>query len=244
MTPLDQFKIFAGKEYQNEDGESHRVKVEPGFTEDEIEDLAQIFPEMRIPDDIMELMKYASGFKFDFFEPFSFNTIGWFGLENIFPAQVQLTGDGLGNFWIIDIKQNGDWGEVFFACHDPAVMVKQADNLTEFLQQLQEYGEKHEHSVFHRIYEEERFNAWEQPDAGLIDLEVARNSNDPALKQFSLILPEGCKIADLRKESNGSGFYWGIRGFDLDNVIRNNDELLWAFVPTEKKSFWSRLFGR
>lgn len=244
MTPLEQFKIFAGKEYIGEDGEPHRVKVEPGMTENDIEDLAQTFPAMRIPDDIIELMKYTSGFKFDFFEPFSFNTIEWFGLENIFPASVQVVGDGSGNCWIIDIKQNGDWGEVFFVCHDPAVIVKQADNLTELLQQMQELGEKGERSVFHRIYEDDRYKVWEEPGGGLIGVEDAKKSGDTVLRAIALELPEDTKIADLRNKINGTGFYWGMKGYDFEHSIRCGDELIWAFKRKDNKSIWSRLFGR
>src|SRR5689334_8432785 len=45
--------------------------------------------------------------------------------------------DGFGNFWVVDVDpETGVWGAVFFACHDPSVIVVQAPDLATFLQQL------------------------------------------------------------------------------------------------------------
>jgi len=35
----------------------------------------------------------------------TFDGVGQFGIENIFPHAVQLAGDGFGNFWILDVDK-------------------------------------------------------------------------------------------------------------------------------------------
>lgn len=65
-------------------------------------------PHGQLPNDIRELLKFTSGFEFSGLEEITFNSIGQFGLEEIFPNPVQLAEDGFGNFWILDIDQNGN----------------------------------------------------------------------------------------------------------------------------------------
>jgi cell wall assembly regulator SMI1 len=133
MTVTEQLKSILTEQYVSEDGDEYKVELLPGLTEQDIDNLAKGVPSGQIPNDIRELLKFASGFEFSGLEEITFNGIGQFGFEEIFPNSVQLAGDGFGNFWILDIDQSGNWGQVFFVCHDPAVVVKHSENFLPLL---------------------------------------------------------------------------------------------------------------
>ena len=96
---------------------------------------------------------YTEAF-FGLLEEVTFDGIGQFGFEEFFPNQVQLAGDGFGNFWILDINKNGNWGNVFYVCHSPAVIIKHSDNLTQFIEHVNEFGKNGKKSNLDIIHEE------------------------------------------------------------------------------------------
>ncbi len=70
---------------------------------------------------------------------------------------------------------------------------------------------------------------WDRPDGSFITLEQAKAANDTVLKNFAAQLPDNYVIADLRHSPDRAGFAWGKFGPHIENAIRHNDELLWAF---------------
>ena len=109
MTVTEKLKSLLTEQYVSEDGDEYKVELLPGLTDQEIDNLAKGVPSGQIPNDIRELLKFASGFEFSGLEEITFNGVGQFGFEEIFPNSVQLAGDGFGNFWILDIDKNGHW---------------------------------------------------------------------------------------------------------------------------------------
>ena len=244
MTVTEQLKSILTEQYVSEDGDEYKVELLPGLTDQEIDNLAKGVPSGQIPNDIRELLKFASGFEFSGLEEITFNGIGQFGFEEIFPNSVQLAGDGFGNFWILDIDQNGNWGNVFFVCHDPAVVVKHSENLSEFIQHVDDFGKNGKTSNLDIIHEKSVMEIW-QDDYNFIELDNARQSNDTTLKEFALSLRDNFVIADLRNKPNKSGFAWGKFGPKIENAVRHKSELLWAIEkPVKKGGFLSKLFGR
>lgn len=251
MTPIEILKSILKEKYISEDENEFRVELLPGLTEVEINELAQNLPNEQIPNDIEELLKFASGFEFFGLEEITFDGVGNFGFEEFFPHSVQLAGDGYGNFWILDIDKNGNWGNVFYVCHDPAVIVKHSDNLTQFIEHVNEFGKKGEKSNLDIIHEKVVVEIWSK-DNGFIELETARQSSDTTLKNFALSLPDNFVVADLRNKQNQNGFAWGKFGPNIDNVIRHETELIWGIekqIKKEpeklvKKGFFAKLFGR
>ncbi|TDX02328.1 SMI1/KNR4 family protein [Dinghuibacter silviterrae] len=231
MTPLEQLKALLNERYVTEDENEYQVVLSEGLTDEQIDRLAAQLPQSRIPPDIRELLQFAAGFEFDPVEQVTFDGVGQFGLENIFPHSVQLAGDGYGNFWILDVDKEGEWGNVFFVGHDPAVVVKQSENLTEFIQHLDEFGKKGPASNLDRVHEEICPRIFHKED-GFIDVVPARASGDPVLKAFATGLPDHFVIADLRGKPNHSGFAWGKYGPHIEHAVRHEHELLWGF---EKK---------
>jgi len=244
MTVTEQLKSILTEQYVSEDGDEYKVELLPGLTDQEIDNLAKGVPSGQIPNDIRELLKFASGFEFSGLEEVTFNGIAQFGFEEIFPNSVQLAGDGFGNFWILDIDQNGNWGHVFFVCHDPAVVVKHSENLSEFIQHVDDFGKNGKTSNLDIIHEKSVMEIW-QDDYNFIELDNARQSNDTTLKEFALSLGDNFVIADLRNRTNKSGFAWGKFGPKIENAVRHKSELLWAIEkPVKKGGFLSKLFGR
>jgi len=142
MTPLEKLKTIAGKEYESEDGDSYEIELLEGMNDEEIASFKQQLPNQYMPPEIEELLKYTKGFEFDPLEEVRFDTFGYFGFEELFPYSIQLAGDGFGNFWVLDIDSGGQWNSVYYVCHDPAVVVKHSENLTDFIGHVDEFENK------------------------------------------------------------------------------------------------------
>ncbi len=235
MTPIAQLESMMKEQYVTEDGDKYKVELLPGLSNDEINKLATQLPSGQIPDDIRELLKFASGFEFPGLDEVTFDGIDQFGMENIFPHSIQLAGDGFGNFWILDIDTKGHWGNVFFVCHDPAVIVKHSENLTEFIKHVGEFGKSGAGSNLDIIHEKSVIDIWEENTGGFIDKTEAMHSTDTVLKNFAQQLPDSFVIADLRNKPIRTGFAWGRFGPGIENAVRHSDELLWGFEKKARK---------
>jgi len=271
MSPLQQLQSMVDETYVTEDGEEYKIELKPGLSDQEIDELAGSFAD-KVPADIRELLRFAKGFEFHILDEITF--YGGTGLEEFFPDAIEIARDGAGNGWIVDIDKEGHWNKVFFICHDPAVVVLNSMDLTEFLQQLQAYGKKPTGSHLNTIQEQTIFDIW-QKTPGFIDIETARASSDETLRGFAAGLPDHYVVADLRDKPVGAGFAWGKFGPNIGNAVRHSTELIWGIegkgkasgpgkaaladktsphktdkaTPTDtdeqkKKSFFSKLFGR
>lgn len=243
MTPIEKLKSILTEQYISEDGEEYKVVLKEGLTDLQINKLVNGLPTGQVPIEIRELLKFASGFDFFGLEEITFDGIGQFGFEEFFPNSVQLAGDGFGNFWILDINKNGKWENVFYVCHDPAVIVKHSDDLTQFIEHVNDFGKNGNKSNLDIIQNKVVMDIWNK-DNEFIELEKARQSNDMTLKNFALSLPENFVIADLRNKRIQSGFAWGKFGPNIDKAKRHETELIWGIEKTNKKGLFSKLFGR
>ncbi len=243
MTPTEQLKAILTEKYTSEDGDEYQVELKPGLTDQQIDDLEKGFPTGQIPNEIRELLKFTSGFEFYGLEEVNFVGVGQFGFEEFFPTSVQLAGDGFGNFWVLDINKNGQWGNVFYVCHDPAVIVKHSDNLAEFIKHVDEFGKKGKESNLDVIHEVTVMDIW-TINNGFMDKSTALASTDEKLKLFASSLPDNFVISDLRDKPIKSGFAWGKFGPNIDKAKRHDSELLWGVEKVEKKGLLSRLFGK
>lgn len=243
MTPIQQLKFILNENYVSEDGDEYKVEIKNGLTDQEIDQIAERLPTGIIPGDIRELLRFAKGFEFYGMEEISFDGVGQFGFENFFPYSVQLAGDGFGNFWILDIDEKGDWGNVFYVCHDPAVVVKHSNNLSEFIEHVHEFGKKGSDSNLDIIHEKTIMDIWDD-DKGFIESSDTSNSTDPILKNFISQLPDNFVVADLRDKPIKSGFAWGKFGPNVEKAIRHKTELMWGLEKPAEKSILSKLFGR
>lgn len=242
MTVTEYLRSILSETYISEDGDEYKIELLPGLNDNEIDNLARKLPTGEVPNDVRDLLKFTKGFSFYGIDEITFNGVGQFGFDNIFPYSVQLGHDGFGNFWILDVDSKGNWGHIFYVCHDPAVVVKHSDNLLQFIEHIHEYGKDIENSNLNIIHEKTVFDIWRY-DNGFIELNDARNSNDTVLKNFALSLADSYVVSDLRNKPNKSGFAWGKFGPNLHKAVKCNDQLIWGIERAEKKGFLSKLFG-
>jgi hypothetical protein len=243
MTAIEQLRSMLPEIYISEDEEEYKVELKAGLSDEQIDSLALRLPGNQIPGDTRELLRFSSGFNFYSPEEVTFDGVGKFGFENYFPNTVQLAGDGFGNLWIIDVDNKGNWGYIYYVCHDPAVVVKHSENLTQFLQHINEFGKIGDKSNLDIIHESVVMDVWKKNN-GFLELHNARQSDDTILRTFALSLPDNFVIADLRNKPNQTGFAWGKLGSDIGKVVRYESEPLWAIEKPSKKGLFSKLFRK
>jgi len=244
MSPLQALKELLNDRLSDPNGKAIQVTGLKGLTMQEIDDLKKLLPGKGMPDEIVELLRFSSGFKFDFFDEVSFINADTFNLEAFFPNVVELAGDGAGNFWLLDIDYEGNWGPVYYACHDPAVIMKQAENLTDFIRQVHDWAKQGDDARFFDLCEHAIFKINKLRGGGFISTEVAKASNDAVLREFAATLPPEYLVADLRNKPVGSGFAWGKYYSVQDRDIRCKELPLWGLKPKQPRGLWARLFGR
>jgi len=237
MTPKQQLESILSNQYESEDGDLYKVELLDRMTDSAIENLKSQLPDNNLPNEIEELLRFSKGFSFYGLEEVRFDAFGHFGFEELFPKSIQLAGDGFGNFWILDIDSKGNWNSVYYVCHDPAVVVKHSENLTEFLRHVDEFGQKGNQSNLDIIHEKTVLDIWSEK-VGIME----KNEKDYDFENGQVALPEMFLVADLTNQPIKTGFPWGKSGPNT-KIIRPGDEPIWIVEKRMKQGFLSRLFS-
>lgn len=138
-----------------------------------------------------------------------------------------------GNFWVLDVKEDGTWAHVFYISHDPPVFIIHYNSFESFLEAAVE-GE--------RVIKEASSLISHDHMRGVSVME-ARTSPDTMLAQFAGSLSDNFRIFDLRDVHIPQGFEWGLAGA-LTQCKRCGLELIFAAQePKPKKGLLSRLLG-
>lgn len=237
MTPKEQLESILSNQYESDDGDLYKVELLDGMTDIEIDNLKSQLPNNTLTDEIEELLRFSKGFEFYGLEEVRFDAFGLFGFEDMFPSSIQLAGDGFGNFWILDIDSKGNWNSVYYVCHDPAVVVKHSENLTEFIKHVDEFGRKGNRSNLDVIHEKTVMEIWDEK-IGIME----KNEMEYDFENGQVQLPEMYFVADLTDKGIKTGFPWGKSGPNT-KIIRLTDEPIWIVEKRVKQGFLSRLFG-
>lgn len=237
MTPKQQLESILSNQYESEDGDLYKIELLDGMTDSEIENLKNQLPDNNLPNEIEELLRFSKGFEFYGLEEVRFDAFAHFGFEEMFPKSIQLAGDGFGNFWILDIDSKGKWNSVYYVCHDPSVVVKHSENLTEFIRHVDEFGLKRNQSTLDIIHEETVMEIWSEK-VGIME----KNEKDYDFENGQFELPEMYLVADLSNQPIKTGFPWGKAGPNT-KIIRPTDEPIWIVEKRVKQGFLSKLFG-
>ena len=237
MNPKQKLESILSNKYESEDGDLYNVELLDGMTNEEITEYKKQLPNNFLPTEIEELLKFSKGFEFFGLEEVRFDSFGHFGFEEMFPNSIQLAGDGFGNFWILDIDTNGNWNSVYYVCHDPAVIVKHSEDLTQFIEQIDEYGKKGNESTLDIIHEQTVMEIWTEK-VGIME----KNEKEYDFQNKKIEFPEMFLIADLINEPIKTGFPWGKSGANT-KIIRPTDKPIWIVEKKVKQGFLSRLFG-
>lgn len=188
-----------------------------------------------IPGEVRDLLEQASGLRAPFGNVDFTGRSNTFNFREIFPYGIPVAQRD-GDFWIVDIAQDGRWQSVFFVSHDPAVAVIQFPLFSDFIRSVMA---KNTVSV-----DAENFasKVWSDGSSGQ-RVGDARVSPDPFISSFASELPDNFEIYDLRSNQIGSGFAWGRNGPKTD-CRRADSQMLFAVekvVP--KKGFLQKLLG-
>ena len=156
----------------------------------------------------------------------------------MFPHPLEIAGDGYGNFWVVDLLPGAhDRAAVFFACHDPPVLLFQSASIAEFLHEaFRMPGE----SLVDDVHDDRPFDVWRKDPFG-VDRAAATGAGGE-LAAFAESLDGEFRFYDLRDPRPGMGFPWG-RGRGEPNVVRHGTERIWAVEQREKRGLLGRLRG-
>jgi hypothetical protein len=238
----DTLKELAGRRLIDTDGEVTHLKLLPPATDAQIRELEARLPGP-LPDEMRAALQVTTGWQEGPLESFSLLDLAGFGLEEAFPNAYSIAHDGYGNYWILDVLPDAtDWGPVFFACHDPAVIAYQSPSIEAFVRDVVALPPDDPRSPIDQVHEQVVHRLWSD-HAALIPQPAAVISADTTLREFAQSLTPDAVIADLRDPRPGSGFAWGMFG-PRTMVQRFGTERLWALTrPPKQPGFFSRLFG-
>jgi hypothetical protein len=242
MSIISLLQEFDGREIGEDDHAEPIIgKLLPGLNQAEFKQLESIIP-CRIPAHIFDLLSMTRGVEpaLDLMDFSGLSLQSYAPLKDIFPTALVVAGDGLGNFWLVDLNEKSrDWGPVFFVCQKPAVVVWQAKTFEEFLSQIIAFASFEDGSAINLVYDNFAHRvAAENPN--LISAEQAYHPGDPDFGLFVQSLKKGYQFIDLRNAKVGDGFSWKRWG-DKTELLRNGNLRLFAYrkVP----NFFQKLIG-
>jgi hypothetical protein len=129
---------------------------------------------------------------------------------------------------------------VFFACHDPPVILYQSPSIGDFLDEAFRMLVPPRASAVDDVHEDRLFNVW-RDNPGTLDHSAAL-AGDERLRAFAMELDDRFTFVDLRSSPVGMGFSWGRHGPRTD-VRRFGHEPLFAYAPPEKRPGIFRRFS-
>jgi hypothetical protein len=166
-----------------------------------------------------------------------------FAQEEVFPSGLPIAADGSGNFWVLDITpETTQVAPVFFACHDPPVVLYQSADIASFLAQVFRMISPPHKSLVNDVHDDTLFHVW-RTNPGVTAQPTACTSADPALRSFASGLPERFQIVDLRGVDPGMGFSWGRYG-PRTEVRRHGYERIFGYARPPSSGFLGKLFRR
>jgi cell wall assembly regulator SMI1 len=235
MTPLE--IIRRAGTLIDEDGRIVTLELLPGLSHTELQEFSEQLP-CRIPPEVMELLSACRGFcgtvdQVDF--------TGWglmFEFEPAFPYGLPIAADVYGNFWVVDLHpDSARWGPIYFACHDPPVILYQAGSLEQFLGELFRMFKPPHRSLLDDVRGDRLAHVW-RTNPGVLCHEQCLRSEDRILSAFARELDESFQIIDLRRARPGDGFSWGRYG-PQTHIERFGRHAVFAYQ--KPKSIVSRL---
>jgi hypothetical protein len=167
-----------------------------------------------------------------------------FEMEDVFPHGLPIVGDHEGNFWVVDCTAAPeDEAAIFYACHDPPVILWQCRGMATLLRELRRKFASPEASSLDEIHDERVHRVW-RTDPATLSRSAALAAPDDALRAFAKSLTDEWSIIDLRAATTGAGFSWGRCEYQT-GLRRHGEERLFACAaPPRRTGLLSRLFGR
>ncbi|WP_339788967.1 SMI1/KNR4 family protein [uncultured Imperialibacter sp.] len=241
MTNVDIIKKLKKSTFTDEDGEKYKLGFELALTDDEILHLSKRFPSGKIAVELEEILKETKGWSGYGLETAYFDSIDEFGFTELIPHSVTLGHDGFGNYWVLEVKDDGDLGSIYFACHDPAVLVLYCKTLNEYFESLVEFFESPDHNYLNEVHEKVVMDIW-KTTPNTDEIADFRKKNSDLSSFLAEFTDDDWVVADLRRAKKADGFAWGKFG-PSQFTKKHPTESVWV-IRKKKKGFLSKLFGR
>jgi hypothetical protein len=233
MDPLEAIRRAQAARLVGEDGEEVELEVARGLSPAEIDRLAD---ELGVPlsRELRALLEHTAGIDGGPLQTIDFTGRSLsFGDPDAFPTGLPIAGDGFGNFWILDLTSDDvETAPMFFACHDPPVILYQSPDIGDFLHEAFRMLVPPHASAVDDVHEDRLFNVW-RGNPGTLERSAAL-AGDERLSAFAAELDDRFTFVDLRSPPVGMGFSWGRYG-PRTEVRRNGHERLFAYAPPEKR---------
>ncbi|THJ12982.1 MAG: hypothetical protein CAF43_001690 [Nitrospira sp. CG24C] len=209
------------------------IQLKPKLSEEEMREFQGSLPGP-IPTDIEELLRYSSGFKINSIEVDFTGRSYRFEFKELVPYGVPVAKTEEGNFWVVDVGENGIWSSLFHISFDPPILLVQYSTLEGFV----------EAALSGQLAATREFLRTKGAYSAGILADQARNSPDSVIAQFAQSLPSNSRIFDLRGDTVPQGFEWGSAG-PRSMCKRFGCELIFATEePTARKGLLSRLLAK
>jgi cell wall assembly regulator SMI1 len=239
----DALRRLADLRLKDEEGHEQILKLQPPATEEEIRALAGRLP-CPIPDDIRNALRVSKGLVNGPLESFSLVDLEGFGFEELLPHAYSIAHDGCGNYWVLDLlPTTTNWGPIYYACHDPAVLAYQSATIEAFLGDVIAMWRAGPRSPIDVVHEDVVHRIWRENPDTLTPADLER-STDTTLRAFAADLSSAAIVVDLRHAALGEGFSWG--RFGPKTIVRRaGEERVWALMPPKRRpGLLARLFQK
>ncbi len=241
MTNLEIIQELRESTFIDEDGQEFKLEFQKGLTKEEIEDYKSQFPNKTIDPELIEILRVTSGWEGYGPSPIIFDNATCYGYSELTPNATALAHDGFGNYWVLDLDDNGNLGKVFFSCHDPAVIVLNSQSLNEFLFHLLEFYKDPSNNHLNEIHDKTAFSIWKSGGSTVSKKEFI-NANPEFRIFLSKYVGDNWTIADLRKSENKDGFAWGKYGPN-QLIERHPSKLIWV-IKNKKQGIFARFVDK
>jgi hypothetical protein len=242
VDPVEEIRRAQATSLVDEDGDEVVLELAPPLTEAEIEQL-QAEVGVPLPRELRAVLEYTAGIDGTALDTIDFTGQSMaFEERNLFPSGLAIAHDGFGNFWVLDVTPDEtQTASVFYACHDPPVVLYQSGDIGHFLHETFRMQMPPHESLVDDVHEDRLFNVWRE-NPGTLD-HAAAAAGDEQLRSFAAELDERFVFVDLRSPEIGLGFSWGRYG-PRTELRRYGYERLFAYAPPEKEpGLLRRLFG-
>jgi len=243
MNAIEHIRAAQHAEWVDEDGEAVAIELAAPITTEQIDSL-QSQVGQPLPEELRSLLMFCSGIEGGCLDGLDFTGSRMsFAQEQIFPSGLPIAADGFGNFWVLDITpQTTQVAPVFFACHDPPVVLYQSPDIASFLAEVFRMNTPPHKSLVDDVHEDRLFRVW-RTNPGVNSQPIASASSDPAVRSFASGLAEHFQIVDLRSADPGMGFSWGRYGPRTD-VRRHGYERIFGYAKPTSPGLSKKVLSR
>ncbi len=236
---MDLIRAARDRDLTTERGAPVAVDLLPPLNAQEIADFEEELP-VPLPEEVRALLGLCGGFTGPI-ELVDFTGRECdFEMERVFPHGLPIAHDGCGNFWVVDLLPGKtNCGPIYFACHDPPVILYQSPTLHHFLVELFKTVAPPHRSAVADVREDRLFEIWGK-NPGVLSHAECVASRDDDLREFAAQLSPSFEVIDLREADIGFGFSWGRHG--PQTVVKRFTPHA-VFGVERRRGLFRKLFG-